>query len=1204
LSNPADMMSSNTVKTEVNRLNIIKSADKDFIAIGGEITYTLTVKNPSTIAADDVEIIDNLPDGMSVINISDGGNMIGGQVVWNIGSLGANEEKSVTITLRLNEGFECGTINNTVVVKHNDVSQAGSTIELPINGLFLKMSADKNDVTVGDIIDFALEYGNRGCLPLTNVVVESEVPKALEWAEGGEYIADRRVVVFRLGDLPPSITPAPPSVAGRRNKAFRALQANKVTYKVKVLAPCQVGGAWSDIAIPTAVLTGDFVSPVTDSVPITIHIDFSPVVTLEFAPPGAQLEYTVTYLNQVAKMTNAILRIKISEHTTYVRTSGNITGHYSEETREATWDLGTLDCDDSGVLKLVVCINPDVPPGTIIEGIARFASDQVDEATSTARTTVVESGLDIVTTAVPSAPEPVAPNEEINYTITYANSGDTKFEKAFIKDKVPENTVLVSVGNDGTVDDENVVTWSLGALSPGDSGSVELVVKVINEPTESLLASKTIINIATMEASHSLFCSPVIELSSVETPVNIQQNLQVDKKAEPTEARLGDIITYTITCSNSGNIDFTDVKIEDTLPPELEFVDFIGKAGEYKDGKITFDVGKLEVGKESQEFQYEARIKDDIDATKVHQIKNVVIAKQGDSPPARDEEIIYAIPDFLKIALAGNKRVLEIGDPIAFVIDVENTSVDTTIKDVIIVNFLPPGLKYIEGTSRIEGKKVSDPKEEEVYNTQTGTPQQKPDSHQPTALGEIKQGPHQKLTWEIGNLNPKDKVRLIFRATLEPTVSDRTFGLENTCFAQGTMESNGVLLKQGAEVKSAEAKWQIRVRRGMFNKLGQIIGKVFVDENHNKFQDGEERGFPNARLYTEDGTIITTDEKGKYHTTQVEPGYHVIKIDKSSIEGHEVVVHTTRYAALQGTNLLNGEPKRGQFVNVPENGTAKIDFVLKALSMSKHVEMKQVPDITPIVEQPKALVAEVHIPFPEIEQPTLVLRQVPQIIPEIEQPIAIPMDTGASRVTAAPFGLLPVRVALPIIANPAQPPNVKIDFKPDRIPAGDPKITVTSPDILLNVIAEHPDGRKIQLKKKANGSWQEEFTVPFDSPEGPYPFTFWITDQTGREWYLRRTVMVDNTIPNVYAEFVPKTAKRGVKTQLKVTLLIDATTVYVTFRDTKKTLHLKRDKRFHWSVGYTIPQNMRPGWHNAQVVVVPKEDPRFKQRAIVAYEVE
>ena len=1179
LDNPADALYSNVVQTDINQLSFAKSADKNFVSPGGEVTYTLTVGNPSEIAADGVSIVDNLPSGVSVINISDGGKQVGEQVIWNLNPLEAKAEKSVTITLRVNEDTNVCDITNTAVVMINDVTQGESeTVLISIGGLYYAQSADKDKVRPGDIVTFTLEYANTGCTTMHDVVIRADIPDQLEWVEGGNYISGQRTVEFYIGDLPPPVPAAPQrkSVGGPKPS-----HVDKVTYKVRVKG-CEPGKTFStEIVNRSWVDSKDISQPITLSLELELVIEVNTVASVKVTTAGSIIEYTITFENTGGIEAHTTIRTRIPENTTFVSVSGN--GRYSEETGEVVWDLGVLECKDTGILTLVVRVDDCVPPGTIIENITFLTDDRPSETTVTTNVTIVEAKLDIQKTAEPAS---VVPGEEITYTIAYANTNDVEAKHVFIADTVPENTVFVSVSDDGKLD-EDLVTWSIGTLAPGDAGSVEMVVKVIKEPTQSLLDSGIIFNTATIDVSPrneegNILCSFSGVSSTVETPVNIQEGLQVKKEADPKKARPGDIITYTITCSNTGNLDYTDVKIEDTLPPELEFVDFEGQTGEYnKDGKIIFDVGKLASG-ESQEFKYEAQIKTDIDNTKIHQIKNVVVltSKQGDLPPV--EEIVQAIPNFLKVTLAGNKRVMEIGDPVAFVIDVENTSVDTTIEEVELVNTLPPGIKYIENTSVIDGEKVSDPKIEVVKDPKTGEPRQ-------------------KLTWEVGTLEPKGKTRLVFRATLEPTISDRTFGIENTAKAYGKIKDvDGVVLQQG-EVESAEAKWPIRIRRGMFDKLGQIIGKVFIDDNCNGFQENGEKGFPSARLYMENGTVVTTDEVGKYHVTQVEPGYHVIKIDKNSIEGHEVNVHSTRYAAPLGTSSRN----LGQFVNVPENGTTKIDFALKALPAEKQVEKKPVPTIKPDIEQPQRVIVETPIPSVDIEPPALAAepqRQVPEIIPDIEQPLL-----GDPRGFNISLGPSPVRVTLPMVANPIAAPDVSIEFKPDRIPAGDPKIIVTSPSTLLNVIAKHPDGRTIALKKKPDGSWQEEFTVPFDTPEGPYPFTFWITDETGREWYFRKTVMVDNSIPNVYAEFVPRRTKRGTKTLLKVTLLIDAKdakSVYVRFRDLKKVLYLKREKRFHWSTSYTIPQNMQPGWHSAEVFVIPKEDPRFKQRARVAYKVE
>src|SRR5207249_4041571 len=75
------------------------------------------------------------------------------------------------------------------------------------------------------------------------------------------------------------------------------------------------------------------------------------------------------------------------------------------------------------------------------------------------------------------APDPVNAGANITYTLGYSNTGNANATGVVIADTVPANTSFVSATGGGTLA-AGVVTWNLGALAAGASGSVQLVVQV------------------------------------------------------------------------------------------------------------------------------------------------------------------------------------------------------------------------------------------------------------------------------------------------------------------------------------------------------------------------------------------------------------------------------------------------------------------------------------------------------------------------------------------------------------------------------------------------------------------------------------------------------------------------------------------------------------------------------------------------------
>src|SRR5207249_621875 len=113
-------------------------------------------------------------------------------------------------------------------------------------------------------------------------------------------------------------------------------------------------------------------------------------------------------------------------------------------------------------------------------------STETAPVAGSAITTTVTSAPVLAVSAT-DAPSSEAPRGANTYTLGYWNTGNSGATAVVLSDTVPVNTTFVSATGGGTLSC-GVVTWSIGALAAGGSGSVQLVVRV-NSP----LANGTVI---------------------------------------------------------------------------------------------------------------------------------------------------------------------------------------------------------------------------------------------------------------------------------------------------------------------------------------------------------------------------------------------------------------------------------------------------------------------------------------------------------------------------------------------------------------------------------------------------------------------------------------------------------------------------------------------------------------------------------------
>jgi uncharacterized repeat protein (TIGR01451 family) len=187
-----------------------------------------------------------------------------------------------------------------------------------------------------------------------------------------------------------------------------------------------------------------------------------------------------------------------------------------------------------------------------------------------------------------------------------------------------------------------------------------------------------------------------------------------------------------------------------------------------------------------------------------------------------------------------------VGDSVQYRVRVRNTSA-VGVPAVRFVDTLPLGFEMISGTASLQlGAAAATPIPDAAI---TGFP-----------------GP--KLTFAVGQIAANGEVTLSYRARLG-VGADRGTG-------------TNVVYAESDTIRSVNAQAVVKVTGGVFGAEACIIGKVFVDCNHNKVQDNGEPGIPGVRLYMEDGTNVTTDENGQYSLCGVRPITHVLKVDPQS----------------------------------------------------------------------------------------------------------------------------------------------------------------------------------------------------------------------------------------------------------------------------------------------------------------------------------
>ncbi|HKS22733.1 MAG TPA: C25 family cysteine peptidase [Thermoanaerobaculia bacterium] len=163
--------------------------------------------------------------------------------------------------------------------------------------------------------------------------------------------------------------------------------------------------------------------------------------------------------------------------------------------------------------------------------------------------------------------------DQLTYTITYANPSSVQITNAVITSPVPSGTTFVSATGGGT-QSAGTVTWNIGTLAAGASGSVTFTVSVNSNATGTACGSNScIVNTSTLTNTQT---GP---LTASASSVLVYPDVHISKTATtPSSAALvpGGTFSYTITVVNAGYGVAQNVAVSDPLPNVISSTNYTG----------------------------------------------------------------------------------------------------------------------------------------------------------------------------------------------------------------------------------------------------------------------------------------------------------------------------------------------------------------------------------------------------------------------------------------------------------------------------------------------------------------------------------------------------------------------------------------------------------------------------------------------------
>ena len=601
-------------------LDVDITTDKNYYGLDEEVEWTISLTNHGPHTDNNCYV-----NGIKLDNIvgftPSKGTFDAATGIWKVGKLAKNEVVTLKVKTKTTSlGTVTLTVNAVNSTEDTNISNNVATKTIYIQELPKVVPTKDVNVTnpnYGDKVKYTIVVSNVGKIT-ADVTLTDTLDKGLIFtgASGNyEYDSTTRTVTWNIDGL--------------------AVGQNLTFY---VYATVDAYGVLNN-----TVTVGDNTVIRNVTVP-----EITPDKTIDNDSPnfGDKVSYTVTVTNGEFEANNVIVKDVVGNGLTVTDISDN--GQYDPITRTITW--------------IVDLAKNEVKTFTVEATVSGYGN--ISNKVVVGNKTIFKN-VDVPEITPKKDVNNTTPNfgENVAYTIVVSNDGISDAKQVVITDTLAKGLKFLGANYNGVYDENtHTVTWTLDI----DAGkTVELKVNVTVEDYGVLVNRVTVGD----------------KTSSVDIAV---PEIIPDKTANVTDANFGDNVTYTVTVTNDGDVDASQVVIVDQLGNGLKYVSSSdGGVWDEKTNTVTWIVD-LDKG-ETKTFNVNVTV------LGYGVLPNTVAV--GNKTAVRN----ITVPEIITVKEV-NSSDIHIGDEITYTITVSNLG-KINATNVVIRDILPEGLKFINASN-------------------------------------------------------------------------------------------------------------------------------------------------------------------------------------------------------------------------------------------------------------------------------------------------------------------------------------------------------------------------------------------------------------------------------------------------------------------------------------------------------------------------
>ncbi len=566
-------------------LRIEKSDATDPVNAGNQLVYTITVTNDGPDGAAGITVVDPLPTGVAFVsgNVDGNTSLVAfdsgtGEVTATVGTLANAGISVITVTVAVADNA-ASPLSNTATVSadpntdpdlNNNSTAEDTTVERLVD-VEVDKTVSGNPVA-GQSVTYTVVVTNNGPSEARNVSVTDTLESVLTLDAGSFDPGTSGTVLSQNGQ---DLTFDVGSLSGGATATF--------SFDVSI-ASSAIGTVPNAATVTTTDTDSDATNDsVTVNMDVVRQVDLvlQKAVDLATAVPGQdQLVYTFTVGHDTnspsdadsvvvtdtlpSGLVGAVISAPTADSTDF--SNGIVTvGFDSIPAGEARTFTVTVDIDEAatGTVNNSASVSS---AGTELD-----SSDNSDTAS-----TALTPDFDVTISKSVDIPAP-GPNDTITYTVGLANTGPSTAPGIILSDAIPTGLTFVSgtMNGQNATSDGTTITFPAITLGDGATASATLVFTV------DASSSGTITNTASVPDLSAAGENDITNNSAAaDVTIVPEADLGVSQTVSLADAQAGSDLTYTVTVTNSGPSQATNVIAVDTLPAGVTFVSGTGPNSE------------------------------------------------------------------------------------------------------------------------------------------------------------------------------------------------------------------------------------------------------------------------------------------------------------------------------------------------------------------------------------------------------------------------------------------------------------------------------------------------------------------------------------------------------------------------------------------------------------------------------------------------